>query len=304
MNTRMYRHIALLAIAGTACAALARPIGYSSVPGKEYSARFDMNSLGMPAPGQVLTWIGDTPVGNGVLFPSDEVDAIANVGDAFLQQVIFDQYTMILSFSTSPSSAANSLDVPNAPLWYSGATPEGSGRGVWATTKNVDPVNMPVQVDGIEIWGPDNDSTHWSDRGDIGGAAVRTGFGAMYFSSAELAIAINAPSTTNLDLDGLMVNDFDGDMERFGIGDIMLVSVAANGFFDGGEIWVITRNANGAPVGTFLQHGGVTWDTANSVGALFGIDTEEIDGLEAVPAPGAVLLLGLAGLAATRRRYS
>jgi MYXO-CTERM domain-containing protein len=303
MNTRMYRHVALLAIAGTACAAPARPITYGSVPGKEYSSRFDMNAAGLPAPGQVLTWIGDTPVGNGVVFPSDEVDAIANVGDAFLQQVITDQFTMILSFSTSPSSGPNSLDVPNAPLWYSGATPEGSGRGVWATTANVDPGNMPVQVDGIEIWGPDTDSTHWSDLGDIGGAAVRSIYGGgLYFSSMELAAAINAPPGIAVDLDALMVNDFDGNPDYLGFGDFMLVSVAANGFYDGGEIWVITRNANGAPVGTFLRHGGVTWDTANNVGGLFGIGTEEIDGLEAVPGPSAVLLLGVGGLAAVRRR--
>ncbi|MCG3122959.1 MAG: hypothetical protein GIKADHBN_01365 [Phycisphaerales bacterium] len=303
MNSKLVRYVAFAALAGAATTAIARPIGYGAVPGKEYSSRFDMNAAGLASPGQVLAWVGDVPVTNGVLLPSEEVDAIANFGDAFMQEVIADKFSMILSFSTSPSSAAGSLDVPNAPLWYSGATPEGSGRGVWATTANVDPLNLPRQVDGIELWGPDNDSTHWSDRGDLGGAAVRSG-GGVYFSSQELALAIKAPTISDLDLDGLMVNDFDGDIHSFGVGDMMLVSVAANTFFDGGEIWVITRDATGAPVGTFLNHGGVVWDTANKVGALFGIDTEEIDGLEAVPAPGTLALVGLGGLLAGRRRRS
>jgi hypothetical protein len=303
MNHNLHRCVAVAALAGTAALAVARPIGYASVPGKEYSSRSDIDAAGFASPGQVLSWAGDAAVVNGVLLPSEEVDAIANFGDAFMQEVIADKFSMILSFSTSPSSDAGSLDVPNAPLWYSGATPEGSGRGVWATTANVDPRNMPRQVDGIELWGPDNDSTHWSDRGDLGGAAVRTA-GGMYFSTQELALAIKAPTFSDLDLDALMVNDFDGKIDSFGMGDMMLVSVAANAFFDGGEIWVITRDATGAPVGTFLTHGGVTWDTANKVGSLFGIDTEEIDGLEAVPAPGTLALVGLGGLLAGRRRRS
>jgi hypothetical protein len=296
--------IASILVAAAATTASAQILPYSSVVGKEYSARFDWNTPGAPSPGRVLAWAGGGPVADGVLLPSAEVDAIANVRDAYLPNVINDTASLVLSFHTAPSNTPGT-DIPTptgfASLWTSETAAFGATRSVWAYANQVD-FKVPQAVDGIEVWGPDNDTTHWSDLFDVGGVAVRSGAGTPYFTSAELAFALGV-SGIPLDLDGLMVNDFVGSEEIFDVGDVMLVSVAANGFFDGGEIWVITRTPNGAPTASFLNHGGVTWDTANPVGALFGHGFEEIDGLEAIiPAPGALALLGIGGLLVTRRR--
>lgn len=292
-----------LLVAVSASAASAQILPYSSVVGKEYSNRFDWNTPGVPTPGQVLSWAGGGPVANGVLLPSPEVDAIANVRDAFLTNVIADTASMVMSFHTAPSNTPGT-DIPTplglASLWTSETAAFGATRSVWAYAHEVD-FKVPEAVDGIEIWGPDTDSTHWSNIFDPGGVAVWSGAG-PYFTSAELSIALGVPGL-QLDLDALMVNDNAGSEGHFDVGDVMLISVAANSLFDGGEIWVVTRAASGMPTATFLTHGGVTWDTANPVGALFGHGFEEIDGLEAIiPAPGALALLGVGGLLVTRRR--
>jgi len=277
--------------------------------GKEYSAEFDWNAAGLPSPGQVEIWDGLGGWSDGVLLPSQEVDAIANGNDAFFSAVASDAADLVLSFRQPVAGAPFGIDAPGptgalAGLWHSNSTPNGSARGVWAyTTPSID-ARTPENIDGVELWGPNNDTNFWSNRGDAGGVAVWTTVGgpSPYISTGMIAAAIGfTPPQDLLDVDGLMVMDNFGVPGRFDVGDSIIFSLWANPVFDGGEIWVMTMTPAG-PAASFLVHGGVTWDTANPVGLLFGINTEEIDAIEAIPTPGTLVLLALGGLTATRRR--
>jgi hypothetical protein len=127
------------------------------------------------------------------------------------------------------------------------------------------------------------------------------GASAIYITHDELRNALVAQSLADpdlpdiepdrpIDVDGLMVFDAlgngvweDGDTIVFSLWPTASTVLVCGGVvppspFDGGEIWVWTRGA----LPTFLVHGGVTWDTPNAVGALFGVPTENIDALEAV----------------------
>ena len=110
--------------------------------------------------------------------------------------------------------------------------------------------------------------------------------------------------------------DDPGSSATFGPGDEIMFSIApipmpADGLapLDGGEIWVWDPAMGPA---MFLVHGleagGVptVWDTAHVVAGHFmtGAAHENINALEAVPAPGAVFLLGMGSMTALRRRRS
>lgn len=304
------RLVALLALAGIAGVASAQVVPVTAVPGKEYIAEFNINAGGAPTPGQVLKWDGFGNVANGVFIPRIELDAIANQGDAFFSELVNDQAAMIASFRMPSAAGGPGTDVHSAAggpldsLWYHESTPFGSGSGVWANVNQVDNKNRPENVIGVEVWGPDDDTNYYSEAGDLGGVAVWSLAGGAYLTSAELALAIKAPTISDLDLDALMVQDF-SPSDRFDIGDRMIVSIRANSIFDGGEIWVLERDASGAVVGNFLKQGGHVWDTANDVQKIFGYieQTEEIDGLEAMaPTPGALGLGAVAMLTLARRR--
>jgi len=121
-----------------------------------------------------------------------------------------------------------------------------------------------------------------------------------------------------VDVDGMMVYDSMGANDEegrvFGEGDSIIFTIqsvpmpgTAPGFLlDGGEIWVWHFDPTHATGGTaqFLDHGGITWDTANPVASLFLNNSfeENIGGLEAVPEPATMTLLALGGLAVLRRR--
>ncbi len=94
-----------------------------------------------------------------------------------------------------------------------------------------------------------------------------------------------------------MVKDRDGD-GVWSAPDSIIFSLWPDATHDGGEIW--TWDFGGLP--SFLVHGGTVWDTANPVGATFGVATENINAFEAIPAPGTLALLGLGGLFLRRRR--
>ena len=123
----------------------------------------------------------------------------------------------------------------------------------------------------------------------------------IYITHDELRNALvaalpNIDPNLQVDLDALMVFDVagngiweDGDSIIFSLrptSDSILLCAgppvppfpSAQNPFDGGEIWTWTR---GNPP-QFLVHGGTVWDTANPVGNIFGVPTENIDAFEAV----------------------
>jgi|GEM_PF-3224279 len=112
-----------------------------------------------------------------------------------------------------------------------------------------------------------------------------------------------------VNVDGMMIYDEQMD-DEFGPGDSIMFTIHtardSTGaiLLDGGEIWV--WNFDDGPFGSaqFLTHGGITWDTLNSVIGVFPnvFAEENIGGLEAVPEPATMTLLALGGLAVLRRR--
>ena len=80
-----------------------------------------------------------------------------------------------------------------------------------------------------------------------------------------------------------------------------IIDPAGVTIYDGGEIWVWGFGT----AANYLFHGGETWDTAHDVIGHFahlGMLNENINALEAVPAPGSLALLAMSGLIAARRR--
>jgi hypothetical protein len=63
--------------------------------------------------------------------------------------------------------------------------------------------------------------------------------------------------------------------------DIIIFSIRASGNWDGGEIVVLPF---GGPA-SFLNHGGQIWNTAFDVATAFGVSTQEVDAIEALPIP-------------------
>lgn len=271
----------------------------STVPGKEYSNNLDEGSVGNADPHQVIWWDGaggamDTfdYTGAGGYPDDSQVDALANSEDTFFFEVIGNNATMLTSFTSFGS------------IYYTEPVPGAHGTlpniGIWAAPANINAASPPDDVDGLEVWGPavqDN-----ADRfslvgdpcvGDFGRVSVWdydsvTKTASPFITAADLAGAIGGPDLVDsIDLDAMMT-----------YGDTIIFSIAPISVFDGGEIWVWT----GGGLASYLVHGGCTWDTAHSVRDHFGVATENINALEAVPEPATVVILGLGWLALLYRR--
>jgi hypothetical protein len=281
------------------------------VTGKEYTDMPNKNDNHLVASRQNLAWDGIGGVVNSILYPtlagyiatSNRVDALANHGDLFFWEVAFLNTAALLVSVTGDSPGANGTAIWSESIF--GAT------APWATKLQIDHGGV-IDLDGLEVWGPDgpngDDSDRFSIFGDPNGWSVYhynllTGVVTPYISQAFIGAAIGLPTDFwhELDLDSLMAWD-DGDT-IFGPDDWILFSIRPlPGFFDGGEIWTL----NGLGVAAFLNHGGHIWDTAFDVMGTFGVNNENIDALEAVavPEPGtwAMLVLGSVALLIARRR--
>jgi hypothetical protein len=260
-----------------------------SVPGKEYSDKIDIDRNSLPDREQTLLWDGNGNVTDGFDYGDEfQVNAMANIRDALFYEVIENRVPLL--FSTSG-------DKP-APILYEKTNGKG---GIWATVPQINK-NGVRELDGLEVWGPDEipDANRYSLENDPifdatgrriavhNDVSLGVGFRNPAFYVDELAAAIGLDSSlwNRFDLDGLMTYD-----------DDILFSIAPVGDFDGGEIWTWKKGGGAAQ---FLNHGGHLWDTAFDVRGTFGTASENVDALEAVATPEPSQMLGfltLGGLA-------
>ena len=308
-----------------------------TVPGKEYSEDLtpfthlpgDKNAAGAPDSEQVIAWDGAAGIMDSFDYSGSrddterEVDALAHSWDLLYKPVTGNTSALLFSVDdeTRAAGAVAPFSSPNIfyePIGGAPPAPAAPGGPVWAKPGQIDQHGV-TDLDGLEIWGtePDpprhtDDSNRYSLYGDPGVAGAGRVSVWAYNSAAhtsipfiwagQLAGAI-APNDFDLaaliDLDAMMVLDVDDDSE-FGAGDSIMFSIAPVqtpfNNFDGGEIWVWN---SGAPAAGFLNHGGHLWNTAFNVQGIFGVDSENINALEAasVPEPGTLVLLGFGGLA-------
>ena len=346
-----------------------------NVPGKEYSHDLDMNAAGMLDAQQIIAWDGSGGVGDGLDFTGtrlnytsdDQIDAIANYADWFYPRSLSDVVHLVFSIDDEASSRAFLVPAPSptpfvvasagliplangnfiggaGEISYElgtgfGALPSTQGR--WATQAQINDMPLPIDVDGLELWGDEPaftaDTGKYSLEDDvISGVSVWNLSGTAYISHAAVVSAVTSllgPLTpgTNLhpgliNLDALMVHDGFGitdsfDPGPFGApGDEILFSIHQivnpldpTGYYaTGSEIFYM--NASGFE--GYLQHGGHDWNKAYALSNMISIidgpagqlivqhDLNALEAVADVPEPTSVmfLLLGIAAVAGIRTR--
>ncbi|MFH1373179.1 MAG: hypothetical protein ABII79_05225 [bacterium] len=257
-------------------------------------------ALGPADPGQVLNSTVNDNVGppnpkdsrmGGVVHDyENEVDALANSGDAYFWHVVRNTADLLVSFEYDPVDPATARQRA-----VFRETPAGLRQRMWFQIQlsNVPP-SPPgdpnfFDLDALETYGPTSgdDANMASFNGDATTSVWDYGAGGAntpYISKADILTALKSDSISWsgtddwVDVDALMVSKY---------GDSIIFSIRATGSFDGGELIVMpVSNPGGA---TFLKHGiianhgdGTTkWNTAFDLQTAFGVDTEEIDGIEA-----------------------
>lgn len=297
--------------------------GPKEVPGKDYSDIRDVNVLPANDPEQNVAWDGSGGVrdsfdysGSRAAFPDvaqdRQVDAIANQGDSLFKDLRANKAALLFSVQTDPT------------VMYERATGlfnPGPSFGVWATATDIDAMNPPIDTDGLEVWGLDqeDDSDRYSLADD---PFVSFPNGSRKVAIWEYLAGVSSPHTFTSDLAASMDMQFGGPgdgpifgqlVELMDVDAIMtygaqvtysiqpLVVPGTPIAFDGGEIF--EYDGPGIPT-RFLNHAGHLWDTAFDVRGTFGVNHENIDALEAVqrfvPEPSSVALLMLGMLAGSR----
>ncbi|MEN1678083.1 MAG: PEP-CTERM sorting domain-containing protein [Planctomycetota bacterium] len=247
--------------------------------GKEYSHDFDFSTLGPFAdPEQVIAWDGKGGTADSVdytgtrmFFEEDfEVDAIANTRDALFDQVrreeahlTFSHDDMVFGYDFSMGfPAITPIPVPSGgPVFLSNGNMIGGAGEVsveeavafgappasqfaWASLSEVNAMPEPVDVDGLEVWGPEpregegergvvvGDADKYSLDVDFpSGASVWNASGTPYIGHPMIVSAVESllgpiPPTAfdprsqhqgrqAINLDALMVSDIIGDKDTF-----------------------------------------------------------------------------------------
>lgn len=236
-----------------------------------------------------------------------QVDAVANCRDRYFNQVqapvppyLGATADLVMSFAGDPAQGAG-------PVAVYIESPAGADRDYWDQVElnNPNAAGRLDDVDGLQVWGSHYlnfggaHAQFWSETGDVGGvsvwsylpaAAPTPALATAYIAQPVIVAAVVSLGYTccpeNVDLDALMVYDavyVAGAVRVFEPGDAIIFSIRAAANFDGGEIMVLDWTGFGAaPVASFLGHGGHLWDTAFGVAATFGVQTEEVDAIEAV----------------------
>ena len=287
------------------------PAGPAAHPGKEYTDERDVfpssqatQSIMWDGKGGVantfnygvntatgVTWEYTWPNGErGTLFGS-KVDALANYGDAWFNEVVLNKTALLYSLRDNANSGSG-RDVADpkaggpAPIYVETTT---GARSIWATAAQVSQHGVQ-NLDGLEVFGPEgqDDAFAFSVRGDWVTGCLVWDFGAKNCLITDALVASMIPGLpeNTIDIDALMLN---GQFIMFSLWPIAGTPIVGDGVY-------VMNWASGADLG-FLNHGGHLW----SEGWL-GIN---VDALESavIPEPGSLALLGvaLAGLAARRR---
>lgn len=245
------------------------------VYGKEYSHDRDFSVVGpTPDPQQVIAWDGIGGTADTVDFSftrpdweeDQQVDAIANTRDALFRETLRDASHLIFThddivWGYDPAGGLAPQPIPSGgPVGLvNGNVINGAGEvsvelaGTfhapstqfgWATQPEVNSMPLPVDVDGLEVWGrepreiqePDTpvagDTNKYSLDTDFpSGVSVWNGAGSPYVSWPTIVSAVTSllgpvPPTAfsprdetqgrqAINLDALMVNDVVGDRNVF-----------------------------------------------------------------------------------------
>lgn len=324
--------------------------------GKEYSHDLDENTTGaggVPDPHQVIAWDGIGGTADGLDFSppilptplvDHQIDALANHDDAFFNELIADDSHLIFSLDkeftiytpgAGPSPAMLPEGTPPGVLLKNGNLIGGSGeisyelgtfggangpevQGLWADQATINGMPLPIDVDGLEVWGPEPaltaDSDKFSLRLDAGTGfagppvSVWNGDGTPYILLPVIEAAVTAllgdlPTHIEpdlLNLDALMVSDVVGEdtdfgRDPFGGGDLDAIIFSidqivdpldADGFYATGSELFVLDAAGGV---TYLDHGGHLWDHAYALATFsFGAPLQQnygvfdIDAIETV----------------------
>jgi len=281
------------------------------VPGKEVSfgnipaLEGDRDQLFVSAPGQAVFFDGvrglpQSGLRNAWNFDGLQVDAMANIQDVLFQAVRNDSTWLLFSVQNDRYGNAIFAEAPRTGkicLWSingcnsTNNTPEVVGAnfaGFGALLKNGNPSDVldssttyPVtadghliDVDGLEVWGPEpdlgynpvtndpaSDANVFSAEGDSTfSVKCRAANTCHTYLREEIAVAIGLDPASLVDVDGLMTN-LSGTLDPGGLPYLkMLFSVRPIGGLDGAEIW----DWSGVPgdLAVPLIHGGHAWDTA------------------------------------------
>ncbi|MEM8678419.1 MAG: hypothetical protein AAGF97_03590 [Planctomycetota bacterium] len=300
------------------------------IPGKEYSDTQDVDAAQQVDPLNNLWWDGTGVVADAFDYTAsgpppadpDQVDALANGQDLLFSQLLTNQAAMIVSLQQenwlrhhNPNGAVGTWATPTqirnpAPvevdaveLWVQDSPPAGRGAPLLDANHYSyagDPISPnppgggfpPVSIFAFLPSGP-GPVVNWLGQIDNDGIF---GQSTPYILHDWLRDQLNQDfnfDLTAVDVDALMVNDVDHNLV-WETGDSIIFSLRpTQGHttnLDGGELFVWQ---NGNPM-QYLQHGGLTWDTANPVGTIFGAHTENIDALEAmfiIPEPSTAWFL-------------
>ena len=240
--------------------------------------------------------------------------------------MINNQAALLFSVDTSPHIYVEDITSVIAPgPWAIGAPPFPPGN-------DIDQHGV-FDLDGLEVWGEDgpfgDDANRYSlefdsvvdptvgvlgQRVAVFAYAPGPGISAPLFYVNQLAGAIsglmglNASQfsflNTALDLDAMMTfgpaDNLVGNFLVATAGNIMWsidpLTLPGNVTFTGDEIFVWNALVGGAA--SFLSHDGHLWDTAFDVAAAYGVETQNVNALEAVaiPEPSTAVLLGFGSL--------
>jgi hypothetical protein len=317
----------------------------SLVPGKEFSHDLDLTTLGgggILDPEQIVAWDGIGGTADGLDFtgtrpsftPDSQIDAMANHIDHLYTRILTDEAHLVFSIDdmftgysfgapfpgilppAGPVVLANGsviggpgeLSVELGVMGVSAGNPLDT-QLLWAAQPMINTMPLPVDVDGVELWGPEPAFSADTDKysldtdflsfsapggppGPIPGDAVSVwnGSGSPYIAHSTIVTAVAAllgPDSAGgvpvdrVNLDALMVQDTLGSPDEFEFdpagglaADSIIFSIEQIPDPGDPDGYYATGSElivlDASGAAFFLTHGGHVWDHAYSL-AVFSI---------------------------------